>query len=153
MPRGNKDNLVPLQNRTTEEQRKIAKSGGVASGVARRKKADLRKAMQEAMEATFTDKNGNKKTGQEIAIAGIIANLSDPSGRNWGKAFEMMAMLTGQSMTKDQVAKIKAETALTKAKTKALEQDGGSMADIEDLTPLADMLRGGESEDVNDTDN
>ena len=127
--------------------------GGVASGKARRKKADLRKAMQEALEATFTDKKGQKRTGQEIAIAGIIANLSDPSGRNWGKAFEMMAMLTGQNMTKEQMAKIKAETKLTQAKTKALEQDGGSLTDIEDLTPLADMLRGGESTDVNDADN
>lgn len=149
----NDDNLIPQNKRTKSEQRQIAKKGGIASGKARRQKADLRKAMQEAMEATFTDKNGNKKTGQEIAIAGIIANLSDPSGRNWGKAFEMMAMLTGQNMTKEQVDKIKAETALTKAKTKALEQDGGSMADIEDLTPLADMLRGGDSPDVNDTDN
>ena len=148
-----KEDLIPQNKRTKDEQKKIARMGGIASGKARRKKADLRKAMQEAMEATFTDKNGNKKTGQEIAIAGIIANLSDPSGRNWGKAFEMMAMLTGQNMTKEQVAKIKAETALTKAKTKALEQDGGSMADIEDLTPLADMLRGGDSPDVNDADN
>ena len=144
MPRGNKDNLKPLQNRTTEEQQKIAKMGGIASGKARRAKSDLRKAMQIAMETTWTDKKGNKRTGEEIAIAGIIANLSDPSGRNWGKAFEMMAMLTGQNMTKDQIAKIKADVALLKAKTKAIEQNGGSMADIEDLTPLADMLRGDE---------
>jgi hypothetical protein len=98
--------------------------------------------MQEALEQTFTDKKGQKRTGQEITISGIIANLSDPNGRNWGKAVEMMLLLTGQSMTKEQIAKIKAETKLTMAKTKALEQDGGSLADIEDLTPLADMLRG-----------
>ena len=148
-----KEDLIPQNKRTKDEQKRIARMGGIASGKARRKKADLRKAMQEAMETVWKDKKGQERTGQEIAIAGIIANLSDPSGRNWGKAFEMMAMLTGQNMTKEQVAKIKAETALTKAKTKALEQDGGSMADIEDLTPLADMLRGGDSPDVNDTDN
>lgn len=147
----NDDNLIPTSKRSKSEARALGKKGGIASGKARRKKADLRKAMQEAMEATFTDKKGKKKTGQEIAIAGIIANLSDPSGRNWGKAVEMMLLLTGQSMTKEQIAKIKAETALTKAKTKALEQNGGSLADIEDLTPIADMLRGGTDEP--DTDN
>lgn len=116
--------------------------GGIASGKARRKKADLRKAMQEALVTLFKDKKGEEKTGQEIAIAGVIANLSDPSGRNWNAAFDKMLLLTGQNMTKEQIAKIKAETKLTMAKTKALEQDGGSLADIEDLTPLADMLRG-----------
>lgn len=120
--------------------------GGIASGKARWQKADLRKAMQEALVTMFKDKKGEEKTGQEIAIAGVIANLSDPSGRNWNAAFEKMLILTGQSMTKEQIAKIKAETKLTQAKTKALEQDGGSLADIEDLTPLADMLRGNPDE-------
>lgn len=138
----NDGNLVPQNKRTKSEQRAIARMGGIASGKARRKKADLRKAMQEALVTLFKDKKGEEKTGQEIAIAGVIANLSDPSGRNWNAAFDKMLLLTGQNMTKEQIAKIKAETKLTMAKTKALEQDGGSLADIEDLTPLADMLRG-----------
>lgn len=137
-----KEDLIPQNKRTKAEQKKIAQMGGIASGKARRKKADLRKAMQDALVTLFKDKKGEEKTGQEIAIAGVIANLSDPSGRNWNAAFDKMLLLTGQSMTKEQIAKIKAETKLTMAKTKALEQDGGSLADIEDLTPLADMLRG-----------
>lgn len=145
------ENLVPQNKRTKEEQRKIAKMGGIASGVARRKKSDLRKAMQIAMETVIKDKNGKEATGEEIAIAGLMYNLSNPNGRNWNAAFDKMLLLTGQSMTKDQIAKIKAETKLINAKTKALERDGGSLADIEDLTPLADMLRG--DPDVNDTNN
>lgn len=144
MPRGNKDNLIPNSERTPEELREMTRNGGIASGRARRQKADLRKAMQLALEQEWTDKKGNKRTGQEIAIAGLIANLTDPTSRNWNAAFEKMLLLTNQSMTKDQIAKIKADVALLKAKTKAIEQNGGSMADIEDLTPLADMLRGDE---------
>ena len=136
--------MIPQNKRTKAEQRAIAKQGGIASGKARRQKADLRKAMQLALEQEWTDKKGNKRTGQEIAIAGLIANLTDPTSRNWNAAFEKMLLLTNQSMTKDQIAKIKADVALLKAKTKAIEQNGGSMADIEDLTPLADMLRGDE---------
>ena len=148
----NPENLIPNSERSPSELREQTRKGGIASGKARRQKADLRKAMQEALNSTFTDSKGKKATGQEIVMAGLIANLSDPKARNWGKAVEVMLLLTGQSMTKEQIAKIKAETELTKAKTKAIQQDGGSLADIEDLSPLADLLRG--KEDGNkDSDN
>lgn len=144
----NDENLIPFDKQTESEQRAIARKGGIASGKARRQKADLRKAMQEALNSTFTDSKGKKATGQEIVMAGLIANLSDPKARNWGKAVEVMLLLTGQNMTKEQIAKLKAETELTKAKTKAIQQDGGSLADIEDLSPLATLLRG----ETNDED-
>ena len=40
--RGNKQNLVDLRTRTTEEQQQIATAGGKASGEARRKKKELK---------------------------------------------------------------------------------------------------------------
>ncbi len=144
----NPENLIPNPERSPKELSDMGKKGGIASGKARRQKADLRRAMQEALNSTFTDSKGKKATGQEIVMAGLIANLSDPKARNWGKAVEVMLLLTGQNMTKEQIAKIKAETELTKAKTKAIQQDGGSLADIEDLSPLANLLRG----ETNDED-
>lgn len=148
----NEGNLVPFSERSESEVREMNRRGGINSGKARRAKADLRKAMQEALQTTFTDSKGKKATGQELVIAGIVANISDPKARNWGKALEALLLLTGQNMTKEQIAKIKAETELIKAKKKAIEQDGGSLADIEDLTSLADMLKGGEDGDQ-DSDN
>lgn len=142
----NDENLIPTTKRSKSEARANSRKGGIASGIARRKKADLRRQAQELLDATFTDKNGKTNTGSEILMKGMIANLSDPKGKNWSKAVDFVMQLTGNSMTKEQIAKIKAETALTKAKTKALEQNGGSLADIEDLTPIADMLRGGTDE-------
>ena len=144
----NDENLIPFNERSESEVREMNRKGGINSGKARRQKADLRKAMQEALNSTFTDSKGKKATGQEIVMAGLIAKLSDPKARNWGKAVEVMLLLTGQNMTKEQIAKIKAETELTKAKTKAIQQDGGSLADIEDLSPLANLLRG----ETNDED-
>ena len=45
MPRNGKpENLVPMNRRTKEEQREIAKKGGQASGAARRKKRDAKSA-------------------------------------------------------------------------------------------------------------
>lgn len=144
----NDENLRPSEYKLSQEE---AKRGGIASGKARRAKADLRKAMQEALNSTFTDSKGKKATGQEIVMAGLIANLSDPKARNWGKAVEVMLLLTGQNMTKEQIAKLKAEIELTKAKTKAIS-DGNSTEDFEDLSPLADLLRGGEDGNENGND-
>ena len=45
MPRNGKpENLVPMNRRTKEEQREIAKKGGQASGAARRRKRDAKSA-------------------------------------------------------------------------------------------------------------
>lgn len=137
----NDENLIPFSKRSESEVREMNRKGGINSGKARRRKSDLRKAMQEAMNTTFTDKKGRSKTGEEMVIAGIIANLSDPHARNWGRALDALLLLTGQNMTEEQIAKIKAETELTKAKTRAIEQDGGSLTDIEDMSALADMLK------------
>ena len=139
----NDENLIPNSERTPSELREQTRRGGIASGKARRRKADLRKAMQEALNSTFTDSKGKKATGAEIVMRGLMANLSNPNARNWGKAMDMMLLLTGQNMSKEQIAKIKAEIELTKAKTKAIS-DGNSTEDFEDLSPLADLLRGGE---------
>ena len=144
----NPENLIPNSERTPSELREQTRKAGIASGKARRQKADLRRAMQDALNSTFTDSKGKKATGAEIVMAGLMANLSDPKARNWGKAVEVMLLLTGQNMTKEQIAKIKAEIELTKAKTKAIS-DGNSSEDFEDLSPLADLLRGGDDGNEN----
>ncbi|HEM4321732.1 TPA: stress-induced protein [Streptococcus suis] len=61
MPRDKNKNLKPLNQRTKNEQRKIASKGGKASGVARRKKADLKKAMETLLTLDITDKNIKKQ--------------------------------------------------------------------------------------------
>lgn len=147
----NDENLIPFNERSESEVREMNRKGGINSGKARRRKSDLRKAMQEAMQTTFTDKKGRSKTGEEMVIAGIIANLSDPHARNWGRALDALLLLTGQNMTKEQIAKIKAETELTKAKTKAI-MDSNSTEDFEDLTPLADLLNGDDDGDEDSND-
>lgn len=63
----NKDNLISLADRTTEEQREIAKKGGIASVKARRE----RKAFKEALLlALNTEKND--KTIQDIGIDALM---------------------------------------------------------------------------------
>lgn len=48
-------NLVPINKRTKNEQRKITQKGGVASGKARRQKKALRAALKEAVAMQLKD--------------------------------------------------------------------------------------------------
>lgn len=46
MASNGKDNLIPLNKRTKEEQKRITTAGGKASGVVRKEKATMRKAIE-----------------------------------------------------------------------------------------------------------
>lgn len=61
MARDGTKNLTPMNKRTKDEQKKIASKGGKASGKARRKKADLKKAMETLLALDVTDKNIKKQ--------------------------------------------------------------------------------------------
>ena len=54
----NTENLVPNNKRSPNEVRENGKKGGIASGKARRKKADLRELAQTIIDGTYTDENG-----------------------------------------------------------------------------------------------
>lgn len=57
----NDENLIPMNRRTEEEQREIARAGGKASGVARRKKRDMRKAAEMLLNMDVSDKQKTLK--------------------------------------------------------------------------------------------
>ena len=118
----NEKNLVPFTaDQSREEAVKNGSKGGKASGKARREKADLRKMAQTILDGTYTARNGEELTGAELVWQGIMDNVKDPYGKNWGKAMEMLAMLSGASMSPEQRASIKAATAKVKAETKVLK--------------------------------
>ena len=51
----NKDNLVSLADRTTDEQREIARQGGIASGEARREKKLFKEAIEKKLGKSLDD--------------------------------------------------------------------------------------------------
>lgn len=87
-----KQNLIPQSERTKEEQREIARQGGIASGKARAEKRDLRKALEMLLEKEFTDKNGNVATGAQA----ITAKLFEQAMKGNVKAFETIRSTVGQ---------------------------------------------------------
>ena len=62
------DNLIPFNKRTEEEQRKIARQGGIASGESRRRRKTFKEALLIALE---TEKDG--QLIQDLGIDALIA--------------------------------------------------------------------------------
>lgn len=62
MARKGQENLIPLDKRTKEAQRKIQSMGGIASRDAKRRVKDLREALQEALGIVVPSRNGGELT-------------------------------------------------------------------------------------------
>lgn len=105
----NDSNLKPFSELTEEEQREIRKKGGKASVEARRRKRDLRIALEMLLEKDFQDKSGNTITGTEA----ITAKLFEQAMKGNVKAFETIRATVGQDpVQKVEVAKIEKEQSL-----------------------------------------
>lgn len=85
------DNLVKgdeVHKFTPEEHSK----GGKASAEARRKKRDLREALEMLLEKDFKDRNGNVLSGTEV----ITAKLFEKASKGDVRAFETIRSTVGQ---------------------------------------------------------
>lgn len=75
----NTENLVSLADRTKEEQREIARKGGIASGESRREKATMKKTLEMLLE----EKGKNGKTYREMSTLGLIRGAIDGKAENY----------------------------------------------------------------------
>ena len=98
MPRGNKENMRPMNTLTIEEQKKIASAGGKASGKARRNKVLLKDCINILMEQKVLDPNTGKKiTGAEqLSVNLWLKALSEGDTAKAAKAFEVLRDTSGQ---------------------------------------------------------
>lgn len=94
----NEQNLKPQNKRTKSEQKEIARKGGKASGLARRK----RKEFKEALKIALTVVMDNDKTVQEIGIEALLDRFmkGDP------KVFELVRDTIGEKPTDKQEVKV-----------------------------------------------
>lgn len=69
---------------TSDEAREIGKKGGIASGKARREKADLRRQMQLWLESDVTtDKHGNPMSGAQLMAAIAAREAAKGNAKFW----------------------------------------------------------------------
>lgn len=132
----NEQNLIPANKRTKDEHREIAKKGGIASGKARRKKANLKKAFETILQAEVASPNVKKQledlgfeSTNEMALAMVMMQKAMKGNV---RAFEQISKLTTtdvkDSLDKaEQKERIKAQ----KMKNKMLEENDGREAVIE----------------------
>lgn len=126
----NEQNLKPFTSeQSREEAVKNGSKGGINSGKARKRKADLRRMAQEVLDGTYKDKHGKEFTGEEAVIQGIVANLADPKGKNWGKAMDLLISLLGANKGREEKQLLKAQTALIKAKVELMSGSDDSVLD------------------------
>lgn len=76
-------NLIPFTERSEEEVRELNRKGGIASGKARRAKADLRKALQVLLETDITGKNGKTMSGAEAMAVQAFQKALKGDLRAW----------------------------------------------------------------------
>ena len=80
------ENLIPFNERTKEEQREIARQGGIASGKARQEKATFKKTL----EMLLDEKNSKGKTYRELIALGQIKSAIDGKAENFKAILALM---------------------------------------------------------------
>ena len=103
----NDENLKPLNQRTKSEQREIAKSGGQKSGEARRKKRDIRKAVENIFDVKRADKDGNMLDGYEEMAVALRKMATDPKNRQAIAAQKYVRELLGLDQSPEDKERVK----------------------------------------------
>lgn len=146
----NEQNLIPANKRSKSEARKNGSKGGIASGKARRKKANLKKAFETILQAEVASPNVKKQLEElgfdstnEMALAMVMMQKAMKGNV---RAFEQISKLT----TTD--AKDTLDKKEQKARIKRLELDNkkreqelsGSKSDTSLMESLLDAVKGGD---------
>ena len=80
----NEQNLIPNSERSPSEVRENGRKGGIASGKARREKADLKRQLQVFLESEATkDKNGEPLTGAELMVKVAVREMAQGNPKFW----------------------------------------------------------------------
>lgn len=82
-----------FDNRTPEEQREIARMGGIASGKARQEKATMKKTL----EMLLNEKNNKGKTYRELTTLGLIKGAVDGKAENYKTIVQLLGELQEQA--------------------------------------------------------
>ena len=129
------DNLIPFSERSEDEARESGRKGGKASGVARRRKADLRKIAEGMITGDIS----------EMMIKSLIDIAADPGNENAVSAFKEIRDLLGQNKTTLDKQEQKARIAALKAKTVTSSPEEIDSSYVDALKGLADKVWDDES--------
>lgn len=146
----NEQNLIKNSERTPSERRENAKKAGVASGKARRKKANLKKAFETILQADVASPNVKKQledmgfdTTNEMALAMVMMQKAMKGNV---RAFEQISKLTTTD-AKDSLDKKEQKERIKRLEldNKKREQElSGAKSDTSLMESLLDAVKGGD---------
>lgn len=147
MAKKKEDNLIPNNERSPSEVRENGKKGGIASGEARRRKKTMRELAVIVNSLPLSSKNKAQlpdgiKENEMTFQMGFIIKVYQQALKGDTKAMKLWVDLSNtldEERNKLEIKKLKAEI-------KKLNDDASASTNIEDLTPLADMLKGEDNE-------
>ena len=146
MPRDGTKNLKPVTERTKDEARAISSKGGKESGIARRKKADLKKAFETLLSLDVTDSKIKKQleemgmTGNNEALLAFATFQQAVKGNQ--KATENIIKLTNTKDKYDIQEQKERIKALKHENRERAEAEKGSNETIEIVDAWAEDVRG-----------
>ena len=119
--------LIPLNQRTKEEQKKIASMGGKKSGEVRREQKTYREMAQAMLSATITDKNMLKELqsygiSEKDVKAYTLLGMIKASGNGSHNAFDRLMSLIGEE-TQTTTSEQEKQTNLLKAIQEAVKNE------------------------------
>jgi hypothetical protein len=122
-------NLKPTNTLTMEERKELARKGGKASVIARRKKADLKKTMQVLLSLDVTDKKQRKQLedlGLETTNEALLALTTfQQAVKGNQRATENVIKLATTEKDKHDIAEQKERIKAMKMKNKRELEAGG----------------------------
>lgn len=146
----NEQNLIKNSERTPSERRENAKKAGVASGKARRKKANLKKAFETILQADVASPSVKKQledmgfdTSNEMALAMVMMQKAMKGNV---RAFEQISKLTTTD-AKDNLDKKEQKERIKRLEldNKKREQElSGSKSDTGLMESLLEVVKGGD---------
>lgn len=86
------ENLIPMNERTKEEQKKIATMGGIASGIARKEKA----TMKATLEMLLNETNKKGISYRDLATLGLLKGAIKGNANNYRTILETLGELEAE---------------------------------------------------------
>lgn len=122
-------NLKPTNTLTMEERKELARKGGIASGKARKRKADIKKAFQTVLALDVTDAKDVKlleSLGLELTYENLLAvNTVKQALKGSQRATENVLKMTASEKDKHDIAEQKERIKAMKMKNKRDLEAGG----------------------------
>ena len=108
----NEENLIPFtSDQDREEAKKNGRKGGVASGLARREKATMKKVLLDMLEET----NAKGLSYKQLATLGLIKGAIKGNAQNYKTILEAIGEIETNNSTPEVVIKVVDNTDLEKA--------------------------------------